>query len=148
MNKVFLIGNLTKDPEIRYSKSGNPVATFGIGVRRSMPNQNGEYESDFLNVVAYKHSASYVEKYITKGTRVAIEGTVQSRTYETEKGKHYIVEVVVNEITNLTPKNAQLEVKQEVQKEENAPKIEETTQKDPFAEFGKQVEIDDEVLPF
>ncbi|MGI5885418.1 MAG: single-stranded DNA-binding protein [Candidatus Spyradocola sp.] len=97
MNKVILMGNLVADPEMRASQSGNSVANFRIGVRRTFKNQEGEYESDFLSCTAFGKTAEFIEKYFSKGRRILLEGSVQTRTWDKEDGtKGYATNIVVN----------------------------------------------------
>lgn len=87
MNKVFLIGNLTKDPEMRSTQSGVAVCNFSIAVNRRFRNaQTGQRETDFLNVIAWRQLAELCAKYLAKGRKVAIAGSIQTRTYEAKDG--------------------------------------------------------------
>ena len=98
MNKVILIGRLTKDPELRYTSSNRPVTQITVAVNRTFTNQNGEREADFINVVIWDKQAENVAKYLTKGRLVAVEGRIQTRNWDDEQGqKHYITEVVAEE---------------------------------------------------
>ena len=74
MNKVLLIGRLTKDPELRYTQSGTAVASFTLAVNRRFSNQSGEREADFINCVAWQKSAEFVANYFRKGQQMALEG--------------------------------------------------------------------------
>lgn len=85
MNKVFLIGNLTKDPEMRSTQSGVAVCNFSIAVNRRFKNANGEQETDFLNVIAWRQLAELCGKYLAKGRKVAVTGSIQTRTYEAKE---------------------------------------------------------------
>ena len=101
MNKVILSGGLTRDPEIRYTQSGKAVASLSLGVNRGYKKaENSQYpQSDYFNVVAWDKSAEFCSKYLTKGSRIIVEGRLQSRTYEAQDGsKRSVVEVVANEI--------------------------------------------------
>ena len=148
MNKVFLIGRLVKDPEIRYTSNDVAVATFTLAVNRQYTNEKGEREADFINIIVWRKQAENISKYLSQGSQISVDGKIQTRTYEDKKGKHYITEVIADNVEFLSRKNTQPEVKQEVQKEENIQKNEETVQKDPFEEFGRQIEIEDDELPF
>lgn len=113
MNKVILLGRLTKDPEVRYSQGAEPpepnaaahsgrfakqtsgaVARYTLAVDKPM-RKNGEKEADFLNCVAFGKLGEFAEKYLKKGQQIAIEGRLQSRSYEKDGKKHWITEVVV-----------------------------------------------------
>jgi len=100
-NKVQLIGNLGNDPEIINLDSGKMLAKFSIATNESYKSANGEKITDtqWHNVVAWGKTAELVEKYVTKGKEIAIEGKLTSRSYETKEGeKRYITEVVCNEL--------------------------------------------------
>jgi len=100
-NKVQLIGNLGNDPEIINLESGKKLAKFSIATNESYKNSKGEKVTDtqWHNVVAWGKTAEIIEKYVTKGKEVAIEGKLTSRSYETKEGeKRYITEVVCNEL--------------------------------------------------
>ena len=103
-NKVQLIGNLGNDPEIINLESGKTLAKFSIATNESYTNNKGEKITDtqWHNVVAWGKTAQIIEKYVTKGKEVAIEGKLTSRSYETKEGeKRYITEVVCNELMML-----------------------------------------------
>ena len=103
-NKVQLIGNLGNDPEIINLESGKTLAKFAIATNESYKNTKGEKITDtqWHNVVAWGKTAEIIEKYVTKGKEVAIEGKLTSRSYETKEGeKRYITEVVCNELLML-----------------------------------------------
>ncbi len=103
-NKVQLIGNLGNDPEIINLESGKTLAKFSIATNESYKNASGEKITDtqWHNVVAWGKTAEIVEKYVTKGKEVAIEGKLTSRSYETKEGeKRYVTEVVCNELLML-----------------------------------------------
>jgi len=99
MNKVILIGRLTKDPEVRYSQSAEPVAVarYALAVNRRFKRQ-GEQEADFINCVALGKSGEFAEKYFKKGQMVGVVGRLQVRSWEGKDGnKHWTTEVVVEE---------------------------------------------------
>lgn len=99
MNRCMLIGNLTKDPELRTTGSGVSVSTFSIGVSRRFPNQNGERESDFFNIVVWRKQAENCAKYLRKGSQVCVAGAIQNRSYDDRDGnKRYITEIVADEV--------------------------------------------------
>lgn len=98
MNKVILVGNLTKDPELITTSNGVDVSRFTIAVQRKYKNANEEYESDFINCVAWRSSAEFIHKYFKKGNKIGIVGSIQTRSYDAEDGtKRYVTEVVVEE---------------------------------------------------
>lgn len=94
MNKVELIGRITKDLELRYTQSQKPVLSFSIAVNKRV---NGENSADFISCVAWNTTAEFISKYFKKGQAIAVIGRLQNRSYEDDKGKHYITEVVVEE---------------------------------------------------
>lgn len=99
MNKVILMGRLTKDPEVRYSQSADPIAVakYTLAVNRRFKKQ-GEPEADFINVVAFGKQGEFAEKYFRKGQMVAITGRLQVRTWDDQEGKkHWATDVVVDE---------------------------------------------------
>ena len=106
VNKIFLIGRLTRDPELRYVPSGQPVATFTLAVGRSFKNGQGERETDFIGVVAWRKSAELVTQYLSKGRLVAVEGRLQIRSYEAQDGtKRKVAEVITDRVQFLDRKN-------------------------------------------
>ncbi|MBI5207994.1 MAG: single-stranded DNA-binding protein [Candidatus Firestonebacteria bacterium] len=101
INKVFLMGNLTRDPELRYSQSGVAVANFTIAINHIYKTQNGEKkeETDFIRVVVFKNTAENCAKFLNKGKPVFVEGRLRIRQYETPDGqKKYIAEVLANNV--------------------------------------------------
>ena len=98
MNKVVLIGRLTRDPELRYTTSNIPSATFSLAVNRPFQSQNGTREADFINIVMWRKTAETAKKYLTKGSLIAVEGRIQTRNYDGADGKKvYVTEVVAEE---------------------------------------------------
>lgn len=117
LNKVILIGNVTKDVEIRSTTNGKHVVTNTIAVTRSFKNANGTYDTDFINFVAYGGTADFLSNYAKKGTRIAISGSWNTRTYQDNNGKtQYVNECLVTDVDILTPKEkeqAKVETKNE-----------------------------------
>lgn len=104
MNKVFLIGNLTRDPELSSTQSGISVCRFSIAVNRRRTGE-GEQQTDFFNVTAWRGTGENVARFCKKGNKVAVTGSVQIRTYETNDGtKRTVVDVVAEEVEFLSPK--------------------------------------------
>ena len=105
MNKVVLIGRLTKDPELRYTSSNVPAASFTLAVNRNFQNQNGVREADFINIVMWRKQAETVKKYLTKGSLISIEGRIQTRNYDGADGKKvYVTEVIADNFEFLESK--------------------------------------------
>jgi len=95
MNRVILIGNLTQDPELRYTPDGTPVVSFTLAVNRSFTKQEGERETDFIPVVVWRKQAERCSEYLTKGSQVAVDGRLQIRSYEDKDGIRRKVSEVV-----------------------------------------------------
>ncbi len=166
MNKVFLIGRLTRNPELRYTGSNTAVASFSIAVNRPFTGQNGERQADFINVVVWRRQAENVKNYLSQGSQVAIEGRLQSRSYDGPDGKrHYVTEVIAdnvefigakrnpdgNQETQTTSAPAQNDASAEMPVFSDFPQEEPTTTDvsgNPFADFGSSIEISDDELPF
>ena len=99
MNKVIIIGNLTRDPELTQTTSGISVCRFSVAVPRKFTNSEGERETDFLNVVAWRNLADNCHKYLKKGSKAAVTGSIQTRTYDAQDGsKRYVTEIVAEEV--------------------------------------------------
>lgn len=99
MNKSILLGRLTKDPELRTTATGVNVCSFTIAVNRRFKNATGEYETDFINCVAWRQQADFLCKYFSKGSALALVGSIQTRSYEDADGKRvYVTEVAADEI--------------------------------------------------
>lgn len=105
MNKITIIGNLTRDPEIAETPTGVTVCKFAVAVNRNYKDDNGEVVTDFFNVVAWRTLAETCGKYLRKGKKVAIVGTLQNRSYTDRDGiKRYVTEIIAEEAEFLTPK--------------------------------------------
>ena len=107
MNKITLIGNLTRDPEARATPNGITVCTFTIAVNRRFANKDGEKETDFFRVNAWRQLGEACAQYLAKGRKVAVVGELQARTYESKDGETRMsLDVQADEVEFLTPKNA------------------------------------------
>ena len=105
MNKVFLIGNLTRDPELTETASGVAVCHFAIAVNRNYASQDGERQTDFFNCTAWRGQAETIARYTKKGNKIAVIGSVQLRNYEDNQGvKRTAVDIIVQDVEFLTPK--------------------------------------------
>lgn len=99
MNKCILIGNLTKDPEITTTSNGVSVCRFTLAVTRRFANSEGERDTDFISIVAWRALADNCHKFIKKGSKVAVVGNIQSRSYDATDGtKRYVTEIVAEEV--------------------------------------------------
>lgn len=138
INRVVLIGRLTKDVEVRYTQSGVAVGTFSLAVNRPFTNASGERETDFINGVIWRKAAENFANFTHKGALVAIEGRLQTRNYEDGNGKRvYVTEVVADNFSLLEKKS---------DGQQSAPK---SQAPDPFANQGnKPIDIDPNDLPF
>jgi single-strand DNA-binding protein len=102
MNKVIIIGNLTKDPNGFTTQSGVTSSTFTVAVQRRYKNAQGNYDADFMTVVAWRGAADFCNKYLTKGRKVAVEGSLQTRSYDAQDGsKRYVVEIIADHVETL-----------------------------------------------
>lgn len=105
MNKAILIGNLTRDPEVRTTPSGVNVCSFSIAVNRRRTNQQGERETDFFNIIAWRSLGDLCGKYLAKGRKVCVTGEIQNRSYDGKDGvKRYVTEIIADDVEFLTPR--------------------------------------------
>jgi len=106
MNKIILVGRLTKDPELRTTTTGTSVLNFTVAVNRRFKNKDGQYEADFLPCVAYNTTADFIHKFFKKGNMICLEGRVQVRNYDAQDGtKRYVTEVIVENVEFVGGKN-------------------------------------------
>lgn len=144
INKVIITGNLCKDLELRYTTNQVPVIQNTVAVRNDFKNANGEYESEFINIVVWRQTAEFLSKYASKGSKVLVEGRLTNRSYTKQDGtKGYITEIVAEKVELLGGKK-------EEKVANNEPKAANNQQEepDPFKEFGKEIEYQDGDLPF
>lgn len=141
INRVVLVGRLTKDPEFRTTQSDVSVATFTLAVNRPFTNAQGEREADFINVVVFRKQAENVNNYLRKGNLAGVDGRIQSRSYENQEGRRvFVTEIVADNVQFLEPKN---------NASNNQPQQQGQTQSgnNPFAN-DNNANIDDDDLPF
>lgn len=146
LNRVVLVGRLTRDPDLRYTPSGVAVANFNIAVNRPFKKEGEEQQADFINGVAWRAQAENLANYMKKGSQIGVDGRVQTRNYEGSDGKTvYVTEVVAESIQFLEPKS-----QQNNQQQQNNPPAQNQNQQssDPFANDGKPIDISDDMLPF
>ena len=173
MNKAILVGRLTKDPELKMTENTKrEVCQFTIAVNRPYTNDDGERKADFINCVVWDKLAENLSKYQKKGNQVAVEGRIQTRNYDDQNGqKRYVTEVIVENIDFVGSRrdNAQGQASQSAPAMpsanfNNQPTSTEATpydfsatpsspaganiSSDPYAEFGSNIEINDDELPF
>ncbi|WP_246944298.1 single-stranded DNA-binding protein [Bacillus pinisoli] len=169
MNRVVLVGRLTKDPDLRYTPSGVAVATFTLAVNRTYTNQQGEREADFINCVIWRRPAENVANFLKKGSLAGVDGRLQTRSYEGQDGKRvYVTEVVAESVQFLEPRSGgnqsgggygggqedysfgqgqgqgQRNQNQNTQRNQGYTRVDE----DPFANNGEPIDISDDDLPF
>jgi len=162
MNKVILIGRLARDPELRTTPTNLSVATFAIAVSRPFNSQNGgSPETDFINCVVWRRQAENLARYCHKGSQIAIEGRIQTRNYTAQDGsKRYVTEVMCDNITFLGSKSdnqggsVPYADNNYPQPSYQAPMPEATSMptvdisEDPFKDFGEEITLSDDDLPF
>ena len=99
LNKIILMGRLTRDPELRRTQSGTSVASFSLAVERDFKSQSGEKETDFIDIVAWRNTADFVSKYFTKGRMAIVEGRLQIRDWtDKDGGKRRSAEVIADNV--------------------------------------------------
>ena len=99
MNKAIIMGRLARDPELRTTQGGIPRCMFTVACDRRVPNAQGVREADFLNCVAWRERGEFVARHFTKGSRIAVEGSIQTRSYEAQDGtKRYVTEIVADNV--------------------------------------------------
>ena len=100
LNCAVIMGRLTADPELRQTPNGVAVTTFTVAVDRGFVRQGEERKADFINVVAWRQTAEFVSRYFTKGSMIAVQGSIQTRTYDDKNGlKRYVVEIVADNVS-------------------------------------------------
>ena len=163
MNKVFLIGRLTRDPELRYTGSNVPVASFSLAVNRNFTNQSGEREADFINIVVWRKQAENVKNYLSQGSQVAIDGRIQTRSYDDKDGnKRYVTEVIADNVTFLSSRAGGSQIPESSSNTSsytannavpnhgmaNNDIVTADLDMDPYAAMGNEVSLTDDDLPF
>ncbi|HAA8551853.1 TPA: single-stranded DNA-binding protein [Listeria monocytogenes] len=159
MNRVVLVGRLTKDPELRYTPAGVAVATFTLAVNRTFTNQQGEQEADFINCVVWRKPAENVANFLKKGSMAGVDGRVQTRNYEGNDGKRvYVTEIVAESVQFLEPKhnpaegatsnNYQNKANYSNDSQTSSYRADSSQKKDSFADEGKPIDINEDDLPF
>ena len=108
LNRVVLVGRLTRDPELRYTASGVAVSNFTVACNRPFTNQQGEREADFINCVVWRRPAENLANYMKKGSLIGVDGRIQTRSYEGQDGKMvYVTEVVADSVQFLESRSSQ-----------------------------------------
>ncbi|GIN21963.1 MAG TPA: single-stranded DNA-binding protein [Bacillus bacterium] len=165
MNRVVLVGRLTKDPDLRYTPNGVPVANFTLAVNRTFTNQQGEREADFINCVVWRRPAENVANFLKKGSLAGVDGRLQTRSYDDQDGKRvYVTEVVADSVQFLEPRGAASQDRggdfggsqfggggQRSQSPSYGDQRNQgytRTDEDPFSNDGQPIDISDDDLPF
>ena len=152
MNKVILIGRLARDPEMRTTGSGTNVTRFTLAVSRPFQDQNGERGADFINCVAWRRQAENIAKYCVKGSQVAVEGRIQTGSYDAQDGtKRYTTDIVCDNCTFLGSKNSDNNYNANANNNfsESEPSMPTSDiSEDPFKDFGEEIALSDDDLPF
>jgi len=166
INRVVLVGRLTKDPELRYTPSGVAMARFTLAVNRTFSNQQGEREADFINCVVWRKQAENTANYLKKGSLAGVEGRIQTGSYEGQDGKRvYTTDVVADSVQFLEPRSSSGERNQggqpsggSGQQQYSAPSYQQNqptnqqnytrVDEDPFSNSSGPIEVSDDDLPF
>ena len=120
INRVGLVGRMTRDPELRRTPQGDAVTSFTLAVNRNYTSRDGQQQADFINCVVWKKSAENVEKYCSKGSLVGVEGRIQTRSYDNSQGqKVYVVEVICDSVQFLETRAARERAQSQPQMQQN-----------------------------
>ncbi len=158
MNKVFLVGRLTRDPELRYTSSNLATMRSSLAVDRQFVREGEERGADFISIVAFGNRAETMKKYLTKGSQIAVDGRIQTGSYDGADGKKvYTTDVIVENFQFLDSRGSRnmdnADTNSGYDNQTTAydfPKEEASTtsENDPFADFGAKIEVSDSELPF
>ncbi len=141
MNRINIIGRITKDIELKQTESEIKYTRFSIAVSRNYKNEGGEYDTDFFNVVAWRKTAEFISNHFKKGSRIAISGKLQTNKYTDKEGvERTSVEIVAEDVDFIDKKETNEEQTKEA-------KVEESND-DVFSEFGDSIEISNEEIAF
>jgi len=140
LNRVILVGRLTRDPDLRYTTNGGVAVTrFTVAVNRKFTNQQGEREADFINIVAWRNLAENCGNYLRKGSLVAVEGRIQTRSYENQEGRTvYVTEVVADDVRFLDTRGVSKKPKDQ----------DDQDQDDPFGKLDDPIDLPEDKIPF
>jgi single-strand DNA-binding protein len=140
INKVILVGRITKDPEVKSTQSNIPVVTFTLAVNRQFTDSSGERQADFIQCVVWRKQAENLARFVKKGALLGVEGRIQTRNYESDNGTRYITEVVCDSVQFLESRS---DVNEATVKDETN----NTSDNDEFYETSKQLAAEED-LPF
>ncbi len=165
LNRVVIVGRLTRDPDLRYTSTGVAVANFTVAANRPFKNQQGEQEADFINCVTWRKQAENLTQYMKKGNLIGVDGRIQTRSYENQEGKMvYVTEVLAESIQFLESRGSSQQRSSE-QSPPNYQNQQQTQQQQPpqvqaqqgqqinessdsIKEHSKQIDVSDDDLPF
>ncbi|MFD1040302.1 single-stranded DNA-binding protein [Virgibacillus byunsanensis] len=162
LNRVVLVGRLTKDPDLRYTPNGVAVANFTIAVNRPFSNQQGNREADFINCVVWRRPAENLANYMKKGSMIGVDGRVQTRTFDGQDGKTvFVTEIVADSVQFLESKGSsqgrgdtsgfqqnQNQNQSQSQNQNQNQTNQNRNEEDPFKNNGEPIDISDDDLPF
>ena len=156
INSVVLVGRLTKDPELRYTPSGVPMARFTVAVNRTFSNQNGEREADFINCIAWRNQAENLSNFMRKGSLIGVTGRIQTGSFEGQDGKRvYTTDVIADSIQFLEPRSNQdprpsdyATQSNQTPQQSSSNQGNRTPDADPFNQPNGPVEVSEDDLPF
>ncbi|RWZ54717.1 single-stranded DNA-binding protein [Halobacillus fulvus] len=160
LNRVVLVGRLTKDPDLRYTPNGVAVANFTIAVNRPFSSNSGDRDADFINCVVWRRAAENLANFMNKGSLVGVDGRLQSRSFDNQEGKRvFVTEVVADSVQFLESKGSSQGGGNRggsgFQPNQNQPASNQfgsnqnnNKQDDPFADQGEPIDISDDDLPF
>lgn len=154
LNRVVLVGRLTRDPDLRYTPNGVAVANFTIAVNRPFSSQNGNREADFINCVVWRAAAENLANYMKKGNLIGVDGRVQTRTFEGQDGKTvFVTEIVADSVQFLEPKSSRNDgnsngSSSQSQQSRNNENGNYPGSDDPYNNNGAPIDISDDDLPF
>src|SRR5690625_36691 len=162
LNRVVIVGRLTRDPDLRYTPNGVAVANFTVAANRPFTNQQGNREADFINCVVWRKPAENLANYMKKGNLIGVDGRLQSRSYEGQDGKTvYVTEVVADSVQFLEPKGSSQgggqspagsqsnqSYNQNQGQNQNQNQNQNQQQNNPFKNDGEPIDISDDDLPF
>ena len=154
MNRVELIGRITRDPELRYTSSNIATCRFTLAVNRPFQGQNGEQGTDFINIVVWRKQAENVKKFVSKGSLVAVEGRIQTGSYEKDGQRIYTTDVVADSVQFLETKaqsqnrGTDNDVTPADFVQDNSMNEESDMSDEVFANFGDSIEISDDDIAF
>ncbi|WP_313893877.1 single-stranded DNA-binding protein [Psychrobacillus sp.] len=156
INRVVLVGRLTKDPELKYTPSGIAKARFTLAVNRTFKNENGEQQADFINIIVWRKQAENTANFLKKGSLAGVEGRIQTGSYEGQDGKRvYTTDVVADSVQFLEPRSSSGERGQQQQESSTYQQNQPTNQQnytrvdeDPFTNSSGPIEVSNDDLPF